>query len=583
MSRTQLQRAKTSVEKPRANKPSRRYGTECDKSRDIFEFHGDSYGDTGSRIGRDSDPHKMSSSWGLSTGHTVALEEDILSSVRPSSKRSSGTRKMLPSAPKSIAQTLSSETSILDKEPEQTHLSNTPPELDKEAGNLDTATFGSGMLNPRFPSHGRHDAVLNADTTSVENPGNLHGLCEDNKILNSGGPSLSASVLSPSKIITVERRNQSEELFNVKGGLDDDESSAVVADHPTSKAITPVVLLPQNVHGYEGTDELSLPSHGPETWSINQTALSKTRKRKTPDSQLDEPSSDEEAIGLPKDQYQPRPSKSRSGRDTEKVIIPADFSKRPEAAGKKKIKRKRCKTTAFHELRAKIEEDDEDELLDYKPTMQKIDEIPMKTFEHTKKADSSEPPAERAVTRDSPPTSKQDAWSVEAKQPRGRPKTGIVEGTDGQVRRDVNENALDLGPEKGQDSAPAKKATKGAKRKEATLQISEEIVQDSDDELGDVDEMVRKTRSNLHETQDNGATSKPAQKPAPPPSPTRKATSAPPTKVMETPPQTPPKSGTTAQKGPDKHSPISSGKVAYRVGLSKRARIAPLLRIVRKA
>ena len=47
-------------------------------------------------------------------------------------------------------------------------------------------------------------------------------------------------------------------------------------------------------------------------------------------------------------------------------------------------------------------------------------------------------------------------------------------------------------------------------------------------------------------------------------------------------PETPRKSTTPAPKGPDKHSPISSGKVAYRVGLSKRARIAPLLRIMRK-
>ncbi|KAJ5953311.1 hypothetical protein N7454_000207 [Penicillium verhagenii] len=42
-------------------------------------------------------------------------------------------------------------------------------------------------------------------------------------------------------------------------------------------------------------------------------------------------------------------------------------------------------------------------------------------------------------------------------------------------------------------------------------------------------------------------------------------------------------SSTTARKGPAKHSPISStSKVPYRVGLSKRARIAPLLKIVRK-
>lgn len=47
-------------------------------------------------------------------------------------------------------------------------------------------------------------------------------------------------------------------------------------------------------------------------------------------------------------------------------------------------------------------------------------------------------------------------------------------------------------------------------------------------------------------------------------------------------PETPKKSTKAPDKGPDKHSPISSGKVGYRVGLSKRARIEPLLRIVRK-
>jgi hypothetical protein len=36
------------------------------------------------------------------------------------------------------------------------------------------------------------------------------------------------------------------------------------------------------------------------------------------------------------------------------------------------------------------------------------------------------------------------------------------------------------------------------------------------------------------------------------------------------------------KKGPSQHSPLPSGKVPYRVGLSKRSRIAPLLRVIRK-
>lgn len=37
-----------------------------------------------------------------------------------------------------------------------------------------------------------------------------------------------------------------------------------------------------------------------------------------------------------------------------------------------------------------------------------------------------------------------------------------------------------------------------------------------------------------------------------------------------------------SKKGPTQHSPLQSGKVAYRVGLSKKTRIAPLLKMIRK-
>ncbi|EZF31554.1 hypothetical protein TMEN_8984 [Trichophyton mentagrophytes] len=52
-------------------------------------------------------------------------------------------------------------------------------------------------------------------------------------------------------------------------------------------------------------------------------------------------------------------------------------------------------------------------------------------------------------------------------------------------------------------------------------------------------------------------------------------------RIEPTPPVETPKK--PAVKGPDKHSPISvTAKVAYRVGLSRKARIAPLLKVVRK-
>jgi hypothetical protein len=52
--------------------------------------------------------------------------------------------------------------------------------------------------------------------------------------------------------------------------------------------------------------------------------------------------------------------------------------------------------------------------------------------------------------------------------------------------------------------------------------------------------------------------------------------------TKETPTQTPTKREVDKEKGPDKHSPLQSGKVPYRVGLSRRMRIEPLLKIVKK-
>lgn len=68
--------------------------------------------------------------------------------------------------------------------------------------------------------------------------------------------------------------------------------------------------------------------------------------------------------------------------------------------------------------------------------------------------------------------------------------------------------------------------------------------------------------------------------------PLQETASTPPTKASATnvtgippPTQTPTKD---SKKGPDQHSPLQSGKVPYRVGLSKKTRIAPLLKMIRK-
>ena len=97
-------------------------------------------------------------------------------------------------------------------------------------------------------------------------------------------------------------------------------------------------------------DELSLslskqqPSH---TTSKQSRAKRLRAKDELDDEKL---GSDDIEIGLPVEKYQPRPSRSRSGRQDDELIVPMDFSKRPEAVAKGRKKNKRRKTTAFEQL-----------------------------------------------------------------------------------------------------------------------------------------------------------------------------------------------------------------------------------------
>jgi len=77
------------------------------------------------------------------------------------------------------------------------------------------------------------------------------------------------------------------------------------------------------------------------------------RKRKVQDIVTDPPNSDDVAIGLPKERYQPRPSRRRA---TQMVEEPIDFSVRPEKAAK--AKRAKTTTTATQSWREESVIDD---------------------------------------------------------------------------------------------------------------------------------------------------------------------------------------------------------------------------------
>ena len=387
-------------------------------------------------------------------------------------------------------------------------------------------------------------------------------------------PSSSASVLSPSKTIAVDRGDGIFENL--------DAPSTALPVHHIPETINPMVLLPQNSFGVEENDELSLPTHGPETWSINQTSCAKAQKRKSNAEAAPppEPGSDDLGIGLPKDQYQPRPSKSRSGRGGEEVIEPVDFSKRPEAVAKKKSKSlKRSKTTALDALTPKTEDHGSQEEHNHEishPTFkdsgaapEQIPKLPHDQVVEKKKI--SEDHEKKALV--APKTSEKP---VSTKKQRGRLKKEPVAKISDEKTIDTQHIEEISSNKTPKPTVPSKKPKKGPKTKTTPLPLSKETVNESDDELGDVDAMIHSPHKILQETDGNGTLSRSDEKAR------SKLPSPPPDAETVVPPQTPPKATSSASKGPDKHSPISSGKVGYRVGLSKRARIAPLLRIVKK-
>ncbi|KAL9008214.1 MAG: hypothetical protein Q9173_006639 [Seirophora scorigena] len=92
-----------------------------------------------------------------------------------------------------------------------------------------------------------------------------------------------------------------------------------------------------------GHDELSLSAASPPHGKGGQGKRPETTDFKAV--QLDNSGPDNLVPDLPQERYQPRPSRSRSALTSDELLIPEDFSQRPEALAKSKGKTKRRKTT----------------------------------------------------------------------------------------------------------------------------------------------------------------------------------------------------------------------------------------------
>ncbi len=609
------------VEKPRAKQPLKTYGSQ---GRDIFEFHITSDGEVDSTTPKqwrfqESKQKRSQNTYGrtgaLSSGDTEGLElrvdstdKSILSgsSLPPLALKSmsteqpqglDGTTALKPMSGRGL---FGSESLYSDeKMPIATMLSR------GQAGELDFPDEGAHSLRKR--SRDEMEAINGQHTGPTE-------------------PSSSASVFSPNKTITVARRSLS---------FSSPRKDCVIKDqimplHSNTHTLTDIRdhagPLPQQVQNDEVLDELSLLV--PAASVTSKCQIKSQKNREFSDRCGDELDSDDNAIGLPKDAYQPRPSKSRSGLRNGELLIPADYSKRPEAVSNKKRKLSRRKTTAFHELIPKEElEEEEDEIVNQAgfeapkfKALKLITEQDELHLENTEKAEvdqeliqrelesigkptgstkqrgrpkkvamiesperetsehEDQTPAVGPTTKISMPENETGPQSAnkptESKKQRGRPKKGATETSKGKSS-EANDATIerDVEPEKPNHPTTAKKLRKKDRNTGGTMATSEELIRDSDDDFDAADEGGSVPDRVLEETQGNVMPSKPSERAASSPSPS---------KSKSVPPETPHKQGSLS-KGPDKHSPISSGKVAYRVGLSKRQRIAPLLRIVRKS
>ena len=346
-------------------------------------------------------------------------------------------------------------------------------------------------------------------------------------------------------------------------------------DTPT--ALPSVVVVNSKSAGHTGKDdhedldELAGDGEG----SAPSTKTIKRKKRKQQDSsqqdRFDPWANDPD---LPQEHYKPRRSRFRGGDDgVDELIEAIDFSKRPEAVAKNKKKSKlnRRKTTGGAVV-VHIDEEEEGspfvevEAQPFEPVKSRSSKIPVPSIEkHEELSEVPEP-------EPNPP-----------KRKRGRPKKVVgQESTSeaGTIASAIEEPSLDEEP-------LPKSGKKKKKKKRLSL-------------LSDVDEQSEKaTHDDAHATEEaqeipeaapTSAFEPDAKDPPTTPSPRKpnlqplnEKTNVNIAPVVPNPDLGKPDAETPRRedKGPTRHSPISS-KVRYRLGLSRRARIEPLLRIVRK-
>ncbi|KAL9602502.1 MAG: hypothetical protein Q9219_001796 [cf. Caloplaca sp. 3 TL-2023] len=329
---------------------------------------------------------------------------------------------------------------------------------------------------------------------------------------------------------------------------------------------------------HKGHAELSLPMSSP---AKRRTKQAEPRKNSSQSSitykrQVEDPELDDLMADLPKENYQPRPSRSRSALAADDLVIPEDFSKRPEVLARSTKKAPRKKTTILED------------------SNQAIDPI----VTHKKSPGPSGYP-EDITTISNKPVEEPPPVSPQVRKSRGRPKkeTAPVEQCSAPVQSakisaDTNDSHVSSVSFQEPDPSPAP-TKKGRKRKkpksaETELELQNEQLQALDHQK---DELVEPAFGAA--LADSDPNIQPSLKNEEPLEDTKVTAIKTGSNDLET-----PKNAASKLAGEDRSAPDLGGKgmqvkcssspvkqevkSVHRVGLSKKHRIPSLLRVVRK-
>ena len=545
MSKQRRKRALSNVESPSPRIKRMMWTKGCKKGRDPFDFHGSSDGEIEMDLSKD--------------------EKGVIDMPPPSAK--SALKDQLRSSGlimSTITDPLSTESMLLEGVP-------APSKSSKITRSLDTPLLEGKMPTSTAPFRGGSDEAKtsNMDQTPQDlRSSAIAGLQTQPVLDTQENPSSSASFVSPSKSIMVEKATG--RIMQLQwGDIKDELSQSAVSN--TAGTNEPIVLLPQRPSGPESPDPIS---HEPRSDSTDNVHTIRIRDRTASRQSItEELSSDDISIGMPKEQYQPRLSRSRAGHNSGELLTPVDFSKKPETVAKAAVKRKskskikRSKTTAFQELRPPSyeEEDKEEAFVSEEMDWEKATEI-----------DGLANPQPHTIAENvEDENAVKEGLAQKPTKKRGRPRKATTAAEDDSSARAAQENMeRGLVREEPKTFNQARRIHMDGARDEMIVAEECEDVSHRDSEKESTPGIVAaEGHKVLEQSTSNSKIVKRLD------DATKPASNLCGTIVS---PDTPRKPAKALETGPDKHSPISSSKVAYRVGLSKRARIEPLLRVVRK-